>query len=138
MQKVFLYLYPIEEYTKMFENDNSLAVLNECIQKRYREKGYQVIFALYPDKNLYGIIPQPNDRIIYTDITFKEASGYNEDGTKNFVEENKGYANKLVSFLFKTLAMLNDKNSIAVIIGDVSRKYNIIIANVIEWAKTKK
>ena len=60
------------------------------------------------------------------------------DGTKNFVEENKGYANKLVSFLFKTLAMLNDKNSIAVIIGDVSRKYNIIIANVIEWAKTKK
>lgn len=31
MQKVFLYLYPIEEYTKMFENDNSLAVLNECI-----------------------------------------------------------------------------------------------------------
>ena len=82
MQKVFLYLYPIEEYTKVFENDNSLAVLNECIQKRYREKGYQVIFALYPDKNLYGIIPQPNDRIIYTDITFKEASGYNEDGTK--------------------------------------------------------
>ena len=59
MQKVFLYLYPIEEYTKVFENDNSLAVLNECIQKRYREKGYQVIFALYPDKNLYGITPQP-------------------------------------------------------------------------------
>ena len=86
MQKVFLYLYPIEEYTKVFENDNSLAVLNECIQKRYREKGYQVIFALYPDKNLYGIIPQSNDRIIYTDIIFKEASRYNEDGTE---KENK-------------------------------------------------
>ena len=24
----------------------------------------------------------PNDKIIYTDITFKEASGYNEDGTE--------------------------------------------------------
>lgn len=82
MQKVFLYLYPIKEYTKMFENDNSLAVLNECIQKRYREKGYQVVFALYLDKNLYGIILQPNDRIIYTDIKFTESSGIEENGRK--------------------------------------------------------
>lgn len=87
MQKVFLYLYPIKEYTKMFENDNSLAVLNKCIQKRYREKGYQVVFALYPDKNLYGIILQPNDKIIYTDIKFTESSGIDKNGKKkeNFI-----------------------------------------------------
>ena len=105
MQKVFLYLYPIEEYTKVFENDNSLAVLNECIQKRYRKKGYQVIFALYPDKNLYGVIPQPNDRIIYTDITFKEASGYNEDGTKkeakNIKYPNEQYLINQLGFVDK-------------------------------------
>lgn len=70
------------KYAKMFENNNSLAILNECIQKRYREKGYQVIFVLYPDKSLYGIIPQPNDRIIYTDIKFTEASGIDENGKK--------------------------------------------------------
>ena len=98
MNKVFLYLYPIEEYTKMFlfHNDDlydkwnikrPLPILNECIEKRYRNKGYQVVFALYPDKNIFGIIPKKEDKIILTDITFDEASAYNKDGTikKNFI-----------------------------------------------------
>ena len=69
MHKVFLYLYPIEEYTKMFlfPNDHlydawkvkkPLPILEECIQKRYREKGYQVVFALYPDRTVFGITPK--------------------------------------------------------------------------------
>lgn len=49
MKKVFLYLYPIEEYTKffMFSKDElydewnvkrPLPILNECIEKRYRDR----------------------------------------------------------------------------------------------------
>ena len=98
MKKVFLYLYPIEEYTKMFlfHNDKlydewnikrPLPILNECIQKRYRDKGYQVVFALYPDRNIFGITLRPQDKIIYTDVTFDEASACLSDGTqkKDFV-----------------------------------------------------
>ncbi len=98
MNKVFLYLYPIEEYTKMFLfRDDSyydkwnikrpLPILNECIQKRYRDHGFQVVFALYPDRNIYGIVPKPQDKIIYTDVTFEQASACYSDGTpkKDFV-----------------------------------------------------
>jgi len=98
LKKVFLYLYPIEEYTKMFlfHNDKlyddwkvkrPLPILNECIQKRYRDKGYQVVFALYPDRNIFGIIPQKEDKVILTDVAFDEASACYSDGTqkKNFV-----------------------------------------------------
>lgn len=98
MKKVFLYLYPIEEYTKMFlfHDDNlyddcnverPLPILNECIQKRYRDKGYQVVFALYPGKNIFGIIPKKEDKIILTDVTFEEASArYSDDTqTKSFI-----------------------------------------------------
>lgn len=91
MKKVFLYLYPIEEYTKifLFHNDKlyddwnvkrPLPILNECIQKRYRDKGYQVVYVLYPDKNIFGIIPKEEDRIIYTDILFSENSAVDENG----------------------------------------------------------
>ena len=98
MRKVFLYLYPIEEFTKMFLfHDDSLydewsverplPILNDTINKRYREKGYQVVFALYPDKELYGVQKKNEDMIIYTDILFSEASAYDENGNKknNFV-----------------------------------------------------
>ena len=79
MQKVFLYLYPIKEFTNMFlfHDDKSydewnvprpLPILNDTMDKRYREKGYQVAFALYPDRELYGIEQKDRDKIIYTDI----------------------------------------------------------------------
>jgi len=98
MRKVFLYLYPIEEFTKMFllrddrlydeyEIERPLPILNDTIHRRYREKGYQVVFALYPDRELYGIQKMDEDLIIYTDISFSEASIYDENGNekKNFV-----------------------------------------------------
>lgn len=91
MNKVFLYLYPIKEYASMFlfHDDNlydewnvkrPLPILNECIQKRYRDNGYQVVFALYPDKEISGVIPKQEDRIIYTDILFSENSAVDENG----------------------------------------------------------
>ena len=92
MKKIFLYLYPIQEYNRSFEfseeylneigRENPYKVLNECIQRRYREKGYQIIYAIYPDKNIYGINPLPTDKIVYTDVTFEQASGYNKDGSE--------------------------------------------------------
>lgn len=98
MKKVFLYLYPIEEYTKMFlfYNDKlydemgierPLPILNDTINKRYRKKGYEIVFALYPDKELYGIEKYDTDKIIYTDITFSEASAVDENGNRktNFI-----------------------------------------------------
>lgn len=91
MHRVFLYLYPIKEYTDMFlfhedklydewNVDRPLPILNSTINKRYREKGYQVVFALYPDKELYGVDTKENDKIVYTDITFGESSAYDETG----------------------------------------------------------
>ena len=91
MNKVFLYLYPIEEFTKIFIfDDDSLydelniqrpfPILNECIKKRYRDNGYKVVFAMYPDKEIFGLEKKDEDQIIYSDITFKQASGYYEDG----------------------------------------------------------
>ena len=86
MKKIFLYLYPIEEYNHSFEfseeylqqngRENPYKVLNECIQKRYRDKDYQIVYAIYPDKSLYGINLLPTDKIIYTDVTFEQANGY--------------------------------------------------------------
>ena len=98
MRKVFLYLYPIEEFTKMFlfhddglydewGVERPLPILNDTINKRYREKGYQVVYALYPDKELYGLEEKNEDMIIHTDILFSEASAYDENGNEktNFV-----------------------------------------------------
>lgn len=90
MKKVFLYLYPIREYTEMFlfyddklyddlDIKRPLPLLNECIQKRYRDNDYQVVFALYPDKEIYGINISDKDKIIYTDVLFKEASAIDEN-----------------------------------------------------------
>lgn len=80
MSKIFLYLYPIEEYSKVFDLGNDyydsigvqrpFDVLNETIQKRYRDNGFQVILVLYPDKEVYGVLPRKEDRIIYTNIFF--------------------------------------------------------------------
>lgn len=90
MKKVFLYLYPIKEYASifLFHNDKlyddlnierPFDVLNECIQKRYRDKCYQVVYLLYPDKDIFGIIPQEEDKFIYTDILFSEHSAIDDE-----------------------------------------------------------
>ncbi len=106
MNKVFLYLYPIKEYTSvfLFHDDGlydrlnisrPLPILNEVINKRYRQKGYQVVYVLYPDKELYGIDKIDNDKIIYTDITFSEVSAYDykEYEKKRFIPK---YPNELL------------------------------------------
>lgn len=104
MKNVFLYLYPIEEYAKtfLFRDDSlydkwnikrPLPILNECIQKRYRESGYQVVFVLYPDKELFGLTRCVEDRVIYTDILFSENSAI-DDNNKDKIDFTPKYPNE--------------------------------------------
>ena len=96
-RKIFIYAYPIYEYASIFLFDddylkekgreNPFKVLNECIEKRYREKGYEIVYILYPDKDLYGIEEKNGDKIIYTDVRFTDASGYKEDGSEKDISE---------------------------------------------------
>lgn len=93
MNKVFLFLYPIEIYMKQFvltEEEieetrkeyeelgleykvvRPLPILNECIQKRYRDNGYQIIFLLFKDKELFGLDFKDEDKKVYTESTFEE------------------------------------------------------------------
>lgn len=111
--KIFLYLFPIKEFTEMFLLDDYsrvneiLAILNSTINKRYRKKGYQIVFALYPDKELYGVEKAENDKIIYTDITFEEACAYDENSklkdnftpkfpSEEYILEQLGFIDTLV------------------------------------------
>ena len=104
IKKIFLYLYPIEEYTKTslrfcgvidyLEQKRLLSILDECIQKRYRDKGYEVVFALYPDKELFGLTKKEQDRVILTDIDFLTVNTY-----ANNNDEKKDYAIKYPSEL---------------------------------------
>ena len=98
MKKVFLYLYPIKEFTNMFLlSDDSLydkwnierplPILNKAIDERYRKNGYQIVYVLFPDRELYGLEKMDEDKIIYTDISFSDFSAYDEFGNKkeNFI-----------------------------------------------------
>ena len=105
MRKVFLYLYPIKEYPKTFtfcdddtykrlDIENPFPILNETIDKRYREKGYEIYYALYPDKEIYGIDIKDTDKIIHTNISFSEASAIDENGNRKENFEPK-YPNEM-------------------------------------------
>ena len=80
MKKVFLYLYPIEEFLEwsilevlQSTYDTILPIINSLIDRRYRQKEYKIVYALYPDKELFGLEEKDGDSIIYADITFSEA-----------------------------------------------------------------
>lgn len=119
MDKVFLYLYPIEEYNRVFlhsdefynqmNRDKPFSILDECIQKRYREHGYQIVYVLYSDKEMFGVSLVPGDKKIYTDISFEEASGYNKDGSKKSKDDIK-YPNE--QYLIEQLG-----NVVEIVIG---------------------
>ena len=62
------------------------------------------------------------------------------DGSENFIvqEGERKVDDKLYSFLFKTLAMLDNAESIAVIIGNSSREFGILPDQIVEWARTRE
>lgn len=119
MKKVFLYLYPIKEYSKVFVFSDyfydsegyrrPFDVMNECIEKRYRSKGYTVVWAVYPDREPYGVEVKGSDKIIYTDVSFEEASGYDKNGKEKSLDQIK-YPNE--QFLLEQLG--NDVERIVI------------------------
>ena len=40
------------------------------------------IFVFISDKSIYGVTPLTSNLIIYTDVTFEQASSYRKDGSK--------------------------------------------------------
>lgn len=88
MEKTFLYLYPIEEYFMIFgKNEEALKKLNDTINIRYKQNGYKVVCAIYPDKKIYGVKDDLIDKIIFTDISFKEHITENEFGENKYPNE---------------------------------------------------
>lgn len=64
------------------------------------------------------------------------------DGSESFYSENdyqeKENDSRIFQFSFKTLAMLNDVDSIAVITGNLSREYGISPIDIVQWARNKE
>ena len=87
-----MFLYHDDKLYDEWKVKGHLPILNECIQKRYRDNGYQVVYVLYPDKDIFGIIPKEEDRVIYTDILFSENIAIDENG-----KEKKDFKPKYAS-----------------------------------------
>ncbi len=48
-----------------------------------------MVFALYPNKEIFGIVPKEEDKTIYTDILFSESSTVSEsEKTKKRLLQN--------------------------------------------------
>jgi hypothetical protein len=69
--KKLLFLYPIEEYMKVLNNPDTIKKLNDTIDKRYRQKGYEVNYLVFEDKDVANLKIDNKDCILKTDITFK-------------------------------------------------------------------
>ena len=100
MKKIFVLLFPQQEY---LEERNDPKSFNNCIQKRYLEKGYEFYVVKYKDSDLGFVSLTPN-KIIEANITFKESTPY--------FTQNWQYAN------FKDLAQkLNLSGDDEVVVG---------------------
>ncbi|MDD2203202.1 MAG: primase-like DNA-binding domain-containing protein [Bacilli bacterium] len=71
MEKVLLFLYPIQEFfqTSRFTLPEREQLFNKTLKERYRNKNYKICFVTFPDKRI-NIDVEPNDLVITTDISF--------------------------------------------------------------------
>jgi len=53
-------------------HNNKIELLNETIDERYRQKGYQINFLTFLDSKPFGVDIKPNDILLKSDITFKQ------------------------------------------------------------------
>ena len=73
MSKKLLFLYPIEEYwinNFPFLNEKSIKRLETTIDLRYRQKGYEIFYATFPNREVSRIALQPTDHVVYVDTEF--------------------------------------------------------------------
>lgn len=81
--KSFVFLYPIPEYFNAeierwgwwagdgFKEKYS-RMLNQCINARYRQKGFEICYAIFDNHKISDIVNlQPDDKIIPVGIDFK-------------------------------------------------------------------
>ena len=59
------------------------------VYKKDTDKKAIKLFMLFILIKIYGIKPLPTDKIIYTDVTFEQASCYNKDGSEKQDEDIK-------------------------------------------------
>lgn len=105
MRKVFLYLYPVKEFSDVIYKatnyydlglPNPFDILNKCIQKRYRDQEYEIIFLKYPDKDIYGININNEDQIINTNISFIDATNNNMYPSEDDIYYKVGLIDQIV------------------------------------------
>lgn len=63
MKKVFVILFPQKEYLGTRLNLNNIHLFNDCIRRRYINKGYQFFVVKFKESDL-GIIKLGPDKII--------------------------------------------------------------------------
>ncbi len=87
-KKKLLFLYPIEEYFDCFadkkNHDEIFRKLNNAINKRYREKGYEIYFAVFIDSGICNIEVREGDKVILSNLTYKEHVTPDENGNATY------------------------------------------------------
>ncbi|HAM96623.1 TPA: hypothetical protein DCP76_02385 [Patescibacteria group bacterium] len=79
MSKKLLFLYPVEEYwvnNFPFRNERSIKKLETTIDLRYRQKGYEIYFATFRNRDVFQLQLQPTDHVIRVETEFFEGFKY--------------------------------------------------------------
>ena len=74
-RKIFILLFPKKEYVEGYFTCEDISMFNECIKRRYIEKGYEFCVANFQNSDL-GIVTLNPNKIISANITFEESSPY--------------------------------------------------------------
>ena len=69
MDNKLLFLYPIREYMEDFSKEE-IKLLNQAIDLRYRQKGYQIYYAIFPDIKESILSLDSKDTIIKTNTSY--------------------------------------------------------------------
>ncbi|MDD4298578.1 MAG: hypothetical protein PHS98_02995 [Bacilli bacterium] len=96
-----LFLFPIEEYMQLLwgYKPQIYDLLNETINERYRQKGYQIVFLTFKKKPTFGITVLNTDKVIEGDITFEEHTtpiGKDENGKDIYRYTSNEYLESLL------------------------------------------
>lgn len=75
MKKLFILLFPQKEYVTGYFTEEDISLFNDCIKKRYINKGYDFCVATFKNSDL-GIVNFNPNKVVYADITFEESSPY--------------------------------------------------------------
>ena len=75
MKKLFILLFPQKEYVAGYFTEEDISLFNDCIKKRYIEKGYDFCVATFKNSDL-GIVNFNPNKVVYADLTFGESSPY--------------------------------------------------------------